>query len=205
MDGVGRGKAFGFSGIGRALACWFLTVAVLLTQAGCRGLGDITAKMVPPDWRGNPWGPEAEEARRCGRIAPVPFSPPMTAWDDWARANLREGDILFRMGDARAACGLFPFSKISAEMAGSRYSHSGVVAWEEGGPIVYDTTKTGPRRQPFAIWILDTVGGIAVKRPRRSTRATSPARWASVVTCIADKYHLIPRSAWATTASTASS
>ena len=152
-----------------------LLAVALLALAGCRGAGDVTSRMVPPGWKGNPWGPEAEAARRCGQIAPVPVSPTMAAWDAWGRRTLRDGDILFRMGDARAACGMFPFSRISAEMAGSRYSHTGIVAWEEGGPYVYDTTKTGPRRQPFAIWVLDTAGGLGVKRPRPADQRHIPA------------------------------
>jgi hypothetical protein len=146
----------------------------VLALGGCRGAGDISSRMVPPDWKGNPWGPEAEEARRSGRLPAVPYSPPMIAWDAWARGNLRDGDILFRMGDARAALGLFPFSRISAEMADSRYSHSGVVALEGGEPVVYDTTKTGPRRQPFAVWVLDTVGDFAVRRPGPAIQKSVP-------------------------------
>jgi hypothetical protein len=90
----------------------------------------------------------------------------MVAWDAWARRNLQTGDILFRMGDARAAWGLFKFSKISAGMADSHYSHTAIVAWEDGEPFVYDTTTTGARKQPFPIWVLDTSGALAVKRPR---------------------------------------
>jgi hypothetical protein len=78
---------------------------------------------------------------------------------------LRDGDLVFRMGDARVAFGLYPFSRVSAEIAGSRYSHTGIVAREDGEAVVYDTTKSGPRRQPFPIWILDAPGRIAVKRP----------------------------------------
>lgn len=143
---------------------WGLALAIL-SQAGCSSGGDLTSQMVPRSWRKNPWGPEAEAARRCGRLPTIPSNPPMSAWDAWGRANLRDGDIVFRMGDARLAFGLYPFSKISAEMAGSRYSHTGIVAWEDGEPMVYDTYKSGPRKQPFRIWVLDVAEGIAVKRP----------------------------------------
>lgn len=142
-----------------------ILAALLGAGAEGRGAGDVTGKMVPRWWHGNPWGPEAEAARRCGRLPAIPYSPPMCVWDAWGRTFLRDGDVLFRMGDARAACGLFRFSKISAEMAGSDFSHTGIVAWEEGAPFVYDTTKTGARRQPFPIWVLDADGPLAVKRP----------------------------------------
>ncbi|WP_406700506.1 YiiX/YebB-like N1pC/P60 family cysteine hydrolase [Singulisphaera sp. Ch08] len=143
---------------------WVLAFAIV-SQAGCYNAGDVTGRMVPHSWRGNPWGPDAEAARRFGRLPTIPSSPPMCVWESWARAHLRDGDIVFRMGDARVACGLYPFSRISAEMAGSRYSHTGIVAWENGEPVVYDTNKSGPRKQPFPIWVLDVAGGIAVKRP----------------------------------------
>ncbi len=138
----------------------------LVASAGCLSTGDVSRSLVPREWRGNPWGPEAEIARHAGELPAVPYSPPMRAWEAWARTNLQEGDILFRMGDARAAFGLFPFSRISAQMADSRFSHTGIVAWEHGEPIVYDTTRTGPRRQPFAVWVLDVVGTFGVKRPK---------------------------------------
>lgn len=121
--------------------------------------------MVPSWWRGNPWGPEANAARVRGEIPTVPNNHPMNSWEAWGRQNLRDGDIVFRMGDARAVLGLFPFSRISAAIADSRFSHSGIIAIEQGEPVVYDTTTTGPQRQPFPIWVLDTRGSIAIKRP----------------------------------------
>ena len=66
-------------------------------------------------------------------------------------------------------------------MAGSRYSHTGIVAWEEGTPMVYDTTTTGPRRQPFAIWLLDTAGGFAIKRPAPAWQGHIPAAVAFIL------------------------
>src|SRR5688572_6371558 len=90
---------------------WILAVA-LLSQAGCSSTGDLTGQMVPQSWRGNPWGPDAEAARRCGRLPSIPLNPPMSAWESWGKAHLRDGDIVFRMGDARVACGLYPFSRI---------------------------------------------------------------------------------------------
>lgn len=148
---------------------WPLVLVAALTAAaagGCRGAGETTDRMVPPWWRGNPWGPKANAARLRGELPTIPNNPEMVAWEDWGRRNLRDGDILFRMGDARAALGIFPFSRISAAIAGSRFSHSGIVAVEGGEPVVYDTTTTGPQRQPFPIWVLDTRGGFAIKRPR---------------------------------------
>lgn len=157
-------------GGGRRGTAWrgfaVLAAVAVLAVAGCRGAGETTDRMVPRGWKGNPWGPAANAARAGGQIPVVPNNPEMAAWEDWGRKNLRDGDILFRMGDARAVLGLFPFSRISAAIAASRYSHSGIVAVEGGQPVVYDTTTTGPQRQPFPIWLLDTRGSFAVKRPR---------------------------------------
>ena len=104
----------------------------------------------------------------------VPNNPDMEAWNAWGRRSLREGDILFRMGDARAASGAFPFSKLSAAIVGSRFSHTGIVAMEDGEAVVYDTTTTGPQRQALAIWVLDTRGSIAVKRPKAEFQGHAP-------------------------------
>jgi hypothetical protein len=78
------------------------------------------------------------------------------------------------MGDARAAWGLFPFSKVSAAIAHSRYSHSGIVAIEGGEAVVYDTTTTGPQRHPLGVWVLDARGHVAVRRPRPEYQAYAP-------------------------------
>ncbi len=155
----------------RAAARLKILVAIgALACGGCRGGGETTDLMVPRSWKGNPWGPRANLARQAGEMPDVPNNPEMAAWDEWGRKNLRDGDILFRMGDARAAMGLFPFSKVSAAIAGSRYSHSGIVAIEGGEPIVYDTTTTGPQRQPLPIWLLDARGSVAIMRPKPEYR-----------------------------------
>ncbi len=151
-----------------------LAVVAIVAAAGCRGAGETTDRMVPRSWKGNPWGPQANAARAAGTIPSVPNNPEMIAWEGWGRENLKDGDILFRMGDARAVMGLFPFSRVSAGIAASRFSHSGIVAIEGGLPVVYDTTTTGPQRQPFPIWLLDTRGSFAVKRPHDPTGEYGP-------------------------------
>ena len=98
----------------------------------------------------------------------------MSRWDEWGRASLRDGDVVFRMGDARILHGYFPFSRFLAAASGSRYSHTGIVAIEDGSPVVYDCAKEGVRRQPFAVWTLDSFGPFAVKRLRREWRQSIP-------------------------------
>jgi len=133
-----------------------------------------TDRLVPPGYRGNPWGPVATLERKSGKIPPVRMTPSMIQWDKWGRTVLKEGDIVFRRGDAKVLFGKFPFSKWMANASGSPFSHTGVVAIEDGEPIVYDTTHSSVRRQPFAIWILDNVGQVGVKRLKAEHRSRIP-------------------------------
>jgi Permuted papain-like amidase enzyme, YaeF/YiiX, C92 family len=139
-----------------------------------RGAGDglePTDRLVPPGWQGNPWGPEATRAREDGEIPPLELDPTMKQWEQWGRQVLKEGDIVFRLGDARVFFGRFPFSRFIAKVNNSPFSHTGIVAIEQGEPVVYDTTKAGVRRQPFCVWVLDNIGPIGVKRLRPELRA----------------------------------
>jgi hypothetical protein len=88
----------------------------------------------------------------------------MTRWRGWGRRVLRDGDIVFRLGDARAVRGIFPLSRYIADASGSPFSHTGIVALEEGTPVVYDCSSVGVRRLPFEVWMLDCVGPFGVKR-----------------------------------------
>jgi hypothetical protein len=125
-----------------------------------------TDRLIPATWQGNPWGPEATHAREIGEIPPIESTPLMKQWDAWGKTVLRDGDLLFRRGDAKLLFGRFPFSRFLSAVSNSRFSHTGIVAIENGEPVVYDTTKAGIRRQPFNIWILDNAGPFGVKRVR---------------------------------------
>ena len=142
---------------------WKLVGLIVLVGGGRDNL-EPTDRLTPPGWVGNPWGPDAYAARKAGKIPPIAYSPGMRRWDEWGNKVLRDGDILFRRGDARILFGRFPMSRFIANVSGSPFSHTGVVAFEEGLPFVYDTTKSGVRRQPLAVWVLDNVGPIGVKR-----------------------------------------
>lgn len=130
--------------------------------------------LVPRGWQGNPWGPEATEARRNGQLPAPPMTPAMKSWDRWGRENLHTGDIVFRQGDAHVLFGYFPFSRFIARVNNSEYSHTGVVVVEDDGPVVYDTTKLGVRRQPFAVWTMDIVNAFGLKRLRPELRDRIP-------------------------------
>ncbi len=135
---------------------------------------ELTDRIFAPGWRGNPWGPAATRAREAGELPKIVDTPQMERWDAWGRKVLKDGDILFRLGDARIARGYFRFSRFIAKASGSRYSHTGVVAFEGDELVVYDTTKSGPRRQPFKVWVLDNVGPMGVKRLKPEFRDRIP-------------------------------
>ncbi len=77
---------------------------------------------------------------------------------------LRHGDIAFRLGDARVVRGMVPLSRFIARATGSPFSHTGIVAIEDGSPVVYDCSSAGVQRQPFEVWMLDSLGPLGVKR-----------------------------------------
>jgi hypothetical protein len=129
-----------------------------------RGNGEPTDWMQPPGFSGNFWGPAAWDARLKGQLPPLPSSTEMVRWQRWGREVLRDGDIVFRLGDARVVRGLVPLSRFIARATGSPFSHTGTVSIEDGSPFVYDCSSMGVQRQPFEIWMLDSVGALGVKR-----------------------------------------
>lgn len=133
-----------------------------------------TDRMVPPSWQGNPWGPAATQARADGDLPEIPNTPWMQRWQDWGRQVLRDGDIVFRRGDARLLFGYFPFSRFIANASNSPFSHTGIVVIEDGVPIVYDISYHSVQRQRFEIWMLDNVGAVGVKRLRPEYRDRIP-------------------------------
>ncbi len=153
----------------RAFA-WILA----LSSGGQNDNLEPTDRLVPPGYHGNPWGPAATAARQKGEIPPISMTPEMAKWDKWGRATLKEGDVVFRRGDAKIMFGKFPFSRWLANCSNSPFSHSGVVAIEDGAPVVYDTTHSSVRRQPFHVWILDNVGTVGVKRLKAEQRKQIP-------------------------------
>ena len=147
---------------------------LLAINGGQDGGKEPTDRLVPPGWQGNPWGPAATAARKSGELPAIPDTPLMKQWDQWGRKVLKDGDILFRRGDARILGGMFPFSRFIANVSGSQYSHIGTVVIEDGEPVVYDTTKASVRRQPLKIWILDNTGPFGVKRLKPEYRNRIP-------------------------------
>jgi hypothetical protein len=137
-------------------------------------LEDGTDRLRPPTWSGGFWGPAAGRARSAGQLPPPPMSPEMARWNRWGRDVLREGDIVFRLGDARALRGIFALSWFIAGATDSPFSHTGIVAIEDGLPMVYDCSSDGIRLMPFEVWMLDCVGSLGVKRLKPEHRRHIP-------------------------------
>jgi hypothetical protein len=97
------------------------------------------------------------------------------SWAEWGRRNLQDGDLLFVMGESRVLLGLLNFSKFSAEIAESEFSHVGVVAIEDGTPMVYDISTDGALRRPFDRYVTDRrVWSVAVRRLHPSRQGCIP-------------------------------
>ncbi len=160
---------FGSSGSFVWSCCWMIALAT-----SDRGADEATDWLKPPAWSGNFWGPSATRARSAGQLPPLPTNPAMDRWNRWGRKLLRERDVVFRLGDARALRGMFCLSWFIARATGSPFSHTGIVALEDGSPVVYDCSAEGVRRMPFEVWMLECVGSMGVKRAKPKHRSRIP-------------------------------
>ncbi len=151
------------------IVCWMIALATYEP-----GAAEATDWMKPPSWSGNYWGPAATRARSAGNLPPLPSNPEMDRWHRWGREVLRHGDIVFRLGDARVVRGMVPLSRFIARATGSPFSHTGVVAIEDESPVVYDCSSAGIQRQPFEVWMLDSLGALGVKRLKPEHRERIP-------------------------------
>jgi hypothetical protein len=152
---------------------WFCFWMIALWNTE-QGASEATDWMAPAGWTGNFWGPEATRARLAGELPPLPTNGVMAQWGQWGHRVLKDGDVVFRLGDARIARGTFPLSRFIARATGSPFSHTAIVAVEDGNPVLYDCTWAGVRRQPFEVWMLDCVGPWGVKRLKPEHRPRIP-------------------------------
>ena len=151
------------------IVCWMIALARYEP-----GAAEATDWMKPPSWSGNYWGPAATRTRSAGDLPPLPSNPEMDRWQRWGREVLRPGDIVFRLGDARVVRSMVPLSRFIARATGSPFSHTGIVAIEDGSPVVYDCSSAGVQRQPFEVWMLDSLGALGVKRLKPEHRERIP-------------------------------
>ena len=152
---------------------WFFCWLIALSTSE-RGAAEATDQMTPPGWTGNPWGPAATRARLDGDLPPIAMTAEMAKWDQWGEKVLHDGDIVFRLGDARTLLGWFPLSALISRATASPFSHTGIIAVEDDEPVVYDCSSSGIQRQPFAVWMLDCVGPLGVKRLKAEHQGRIP-------------------------------
>lgn len=95
-------------------------------------------------------------------------------WTHFAAQHLQDGDVLFRLGNARTHL-IMNFSRVTALVTDSRYSHTGIVRWNGGVAEVVDITQSGFRVQAFSGWMREVADGkFAVHRLRREYRERIP-------------------------------
>ncbi|MCY2992713.1 MAG: YiiX/YebB-like N1pC/P60 family cysteine hydrolase [Planctomycetota bacterium] len=150
-----------------------LWLPCLLLLVGCHGMG-----------RGH--GNQAELWPRA--VSHAAGSRREVPWNSWAAGHLQSGDIVFVLGESRILLGLVNFSKLSTEIADSRFSHVGLVAREGDQVVVYDIVAEGARRMPFGAFVNDgRVWSVAVKRLRPEYQYCVPAAIAYCQKVVASK------------------
>ena len=137
---------------------------------------EMTDRMVPDGFIGNYWGPVATREREEGKMPPVRITPHMARWDQWGRQVLQDGDIVFRLGDARVLHGYFPMSRFYANCSNSKFSHTGIVAWRRDRP--WSTTQRAAESPDslsasgsWTTWATSASSGFARKIATRSPRS----------------------------------
>ncbi|HRX80176.1 MAG TPA: YiiX/YebB-like N1pC/P60 family cysteine hydrolase [Pirellulaceae bacterium] len=89
------------------------------------------------------------------------------AWDDWARANVRDGDIVFLQSRSNWMWGFIELSRVTQDITASSYTHVALAAIEDGNVVLYDIDTPGPGRTPFGKMMADSqTAALAVKRLR---------------------------------------
>ncbi len=83
------------------------------------------------------------------------------------RVQLRDGDLVFQQSPSSQ-------SKAISLATGSRYTHMGIVFFEEGAPWVYEAIQP-VSRTPLAAWVARGVNGhVVVKRLRDAEAVLTP-------------------------------
>ncbi len=88
-------------------------------------------------------------------------------WDDWARANLRDGDIVFLQSTSNWVWGFIELSQFTQDVTDSPFTHVALAALEDGDVVLYDIDTPGPGRTSFGMMMASSkTAAVAVKRLR---------------------------------------
>jgi hypothetical protein len=129
---------------------WITIAAMLATGSGCAGTRSATGPMTS-------LLPIRNDAR----------AQHLREWNDWADTHLQNGDIVFMRGDCLMWLGTVNFSELCADLTDSRFSHSGMVAIEDGQAYVYDIRSKGCIRTRFGELLAERdLHQVAIKRHR---------------------------------------
>lgn len=91
----------------------------------------------------------------------------VVVWDDWARANLRDGDIVFLQSTSNWVWGFIELSQFTQDVTDSPFTHVALAALEDGDVVLYDIDTPGPGRTSFGMMMASSkTAAVAVKRLR---------------------------------------
>lgn len=89
------------------------------------------------------------------------------AWNDWARANLRDGDIVFLQSTSNWVWGFIELSQVTQDVTDSPFTHVALAALEDGDVVLYDIDTPGPGRTSFGTTLASSrTAAVGVKRLR---------------------------------------
>jgi hypothetical protein len=91
----------------------------------------------------------------------------LAAWDDWARVNLQDGDIVFLQSTSNWVWGFIELSQVTQDVTDSPFTHVALAAIEDGDVFLYDIDTPGPGRTSFGMMLASSkTAAVAVKRLR---------------------------------------
>jgi hypothetical protein len=162
----------------RALAVVLLIALVSLPPvAGCSLPTSPSMATTPREWRDrNAWGPEANAARAANALQPLYYPATLTAWEEFGREHIEDGDLLFRYGLSYSVVGRLT-ARLTAAVSDSPFTHDAIAHWEGDQLYVYDIVPApeGARKMPFAFWALDNAPrSLVIKRLKPEYRCYIP-------------------------------
>ena len=140
-------------------ACWMLALSTYE-----RGAAEPTDWMIPPGWMGIRGGRPRPRLGLTAQLPPIPMTRMMAKWDQWGRgcpARRRHCVPAWRCQDNVWFFAAFAVHRSRHGQPIFAYGNRCDRGWL---PVVYDCSTFGIQRQPFAVWMVDSIGSFGVKR-----------------------------------------
>lgn len=100
----------------------------------------------------------------------------ISAWDEWGRENLQDGDIVFLQSTSNWIWGFIEFSQLTQDLTDSPFTHVALAANENGGIVLYAMDMPGPSRAAFGMIMANSkTSAVGVKRLRPEFQPFVPA------------------------------